>query len=332
MLNRPVALSLIAFGAAMAVSPAHPQSEDGRDLLQDAVQSLGFTDADRDRVRAGGIVSRERPESDNELAAALAMIIQSPVAAIYRAIERGELFRVDRSTLESHPIDPKSPAASLGALELPEEQQEELRNASAGSALNLSQAEIEQLRKAARSEVLPVYRTLLVQRATAYRDGGMAAIAPYARRDGTGDPGRELEGAVAQLTILPKKAPEFHRAFTEFPVASDGGVEHQFWWQLLDVENKPTPVLTHRLFELGNDYALIAARHFYVARSYNSLQIVVGIFALDPRRSVVIYTNRTFTDQVTGFGGGARHKIGRRMMIDEVETFFGAVRKELEAS
>jgi hypothetical protein len=41
----------------------------------------------------------------------------------------------------------------------------------------------------------------------------------------------------------------------------------------------------------------------------------------------VLYTNRTYTEQVAGFGSGAAHAIGRKIMSAEVE---GALRTILE--
>jgi hypothetical protein len=34
--------------------------------------------------------------------------------------------------------------------------------------------------------------------------------------------------------------------------------------------------------------------------------------------TLVLYVNRTFTDQVAGFGSGLKHNIGRGRMLDDV--------------
>ena len=57
--------------------------------------------------------------------------------------------------------------------------------------------------------------------------------------------------------------------------------------------------------------ALFAERQFYVGTSYNSLQTFIGLLP-DGDRTVLVYTNRTFTDQVAGFRSNVRHSVARR--------------------
>jgi hypothetical protein len=76
-------------------------------------------------------------------------------------------------------------------------------------------------------------------------------------------------------------------------------------------------------------YLLATFREFYVGHSYNSLHIVVG--ALPGKEGTVIfYMNRTSTDQVAGFGGGLKRKIGSGMLRDEVVKLFTEYRRSLE--
>jgi hypothetical protein len=43
----------------------------------------------------------------------------------------------------------------------------------------------------------------------------------------------------------------------------------------------------------------------------------------------VFYINRTFTDQVAGFGSGMKHGIGREQMLSEVTANLIRIRAEL---
>ena len=74
---------------------------------------------------------------------------------------------------------------------------------------------------------------------------------------------------------------------------------------------------------VGGDFALGSQRQFFVGQSYDALQIVVGLFAVE-QGTLLIYSNRTYTEQVAGFGSGARHRIGRGMLIDTVTTMLDA--------
>lgn len=43
--------------------------------------------------------------------------------------------------------------------------------------------------------------------------------------------------------------------------------------------------------------------------------------------TLVIYVNRTSTDQVTGFGGGTKRTIGSRVLASQLEDLFGKLQK-----
>jgi hypothetical protein len=57
--------------------------------------------------------------------------------------------------------------------------------------------------------------------------------------------------------------------------------------------------------------------------------VVKGPFGED---TLIFYTNRTFTDQVAGFGSGTKHTIGRKMMLGEVVKLFESIRASFEAA
>jgi hypothetical protein len=42
--------------------------------------------------------------------------------------------------------------------------------------------------------------------------------------------------------------------------------------------------------------------------------------------TIMLYSNRTFTDQVTGIGSGLRHSIGRKQMRDTIVKSFEEIR------
>jgi hypothetical protein len=43
--------------------------------------------------------------------------------------------------------------------------------------------------------------------------------------------------------------------------------------------------------------------------------------------TLVLYVNRTSTDQVTGFGGGTKRSLGTRLMASQLEELFERFRK-----
>ena len=51
------------------------------------------------------------------------------------------------------------------------------------------------------------------------------------------------------------------------------------------------------------------------------MQIVAGLFPV-AEGTLVLYANRTYTDQVGGFGAGAKQAIGRRIMSGQLAKLY----------
>jgi hypothetical protein len=60
---------------------------------------------------------------------------------------------------------------------------------------------------------------------------------------------------------------------------------------------------------------------FFVSASFKCVQGIVAVLPVQSG-SVVVYGNRTSTDQVEGWGGSAKRSIGSRLLEDQLETQF----------
>ena len=69
-----------------------------------------------------------------------------------------------------------------------------------------------------------------------------------------------------------------------------------------------------------------AQRQFYVSASYNTEQAVAG-FVPVPEGTLVVYANRTSTDQVAGFGGGTKKAMGKKLMASQLQGLYEKLRK-----
>ena len=77
------------------------------------------------------------------------------------------------------------------------------------------------------------------------------------------------------------------------------------------------------------DAWLISQRQFYVSRGYNIEQALAAFLPVK-EGTLVVYTNRTSTDQVTGFGSSSKRAIGRRLMASQLKDLFEKVRGAAE--
>jgi hypothetical protein len=321
---------VLATGAAWLLLLAAPlQALDAAEVVAD----LGFSSEERGRVRAGEIVSHALEEREDELAVVIALIVKAPLQRVFDFARRGDVLDADRALL-SHRIVPEGQAnaASLADLTLPGSELEKLAKAKPGSSFNLSSAELESISVASSGgsdAVVTAYRAALAARIESYRQHGLDGIAPYDRGSGdSSDPAEKLRHALGQMKALEKRAPELYLGLARYPRAGAHELESEIRWVVEEAQDRPTAVLTHRFFSHGGDFALGGQRQFYVGQSYDALQIVVALFSVEGG-TLVIYSNRTYTDQVAGFGSGARHRIGRGILVKTVTEMLASVRSQL---
>jgi hypothetical protein len=77
------------------------------------------------------------------------------------------------------------------------------------------------------------------------------------------------------------------------------------------------------------DAWLIAHRQYYVTASYNVVQILAGFLPVKDG-TLVVYVNRTSTNQVTGFGGSTKRTLGTKVMTSQIKGLFEKVKAAAE--
>jgi len=302
-------------------------------IVRDVAKTLGFDEGDLTAVWDGEIVSRSLDtRSDKELAIGVMMRLSEKHPDFYERARTGQFFEIDQTILQAREISKTStgPAAFI-QLRLEASELRKLGRASPNEDFNLTERESKQLRRANRSgepAVLEAYRGLLAERLREYRANGIDGIASYARgRHPEARPAEDLRHAIASLGGLAERCPSFYGSFAGFPRKRDPAVAHRFFWAVQQVRGRPTVTLSHWALQLHEEFAIIGQRQFYVSHGYDALQIVVGAFAIGNDESLVFYVNRTYTDQVTGFGSSIARIVGNKMMEREVVHLFREIRR-----
>jgi len=132
-----------------------------------------------------------------------------------------------------------------------------------------------------------------------------------------------------QTKVLAKYFPELYKAWLSYPAALPAGAEEKFIWRNRQIEGRPTALLVHRIIASESGGEVVLARQFYAGHSYNSNQLAIaGIPYRDG--SLVIYANRTFTDQVAGFGSDLKRSIGQKQAQGEIAKQLKNLRKVIK--
>ena len=176
-------------------------------------------------------------------------------------------------------------------------------------------------------------REELLARYQAYHTKGLVGTAAYARKSGPQVFARdELSFATKQSKLLAKYLPPVFNVLVNYPTAkSEAGeeFEEQFFWMNVEVFERPTYVLSHRLhFQIGEAFVVVD-RHFYASHDYNSLQ--QGVAVLPTKDGMVAtYLSRVSTDRVTGFGSSVKRPVARALMGSYLKDMLEALRARAE--
>jgi hypothetical protein len=310
----------------------------------EVLEQLGFSADAKQQVLAGQVVnSGEKPTSDRELSAALAFLVNKPPSELIAGVRKSLLMQVDPGTLARVQIhgagsldDFKGVAFATDA----KKQVELYLDAKPGSDLNLSASEIAAFKVldaksgggSAQKLVEAQLRQSLLSRYQAYQSKGLEGIASYERGGGKQSPASgDLKRANEAATGFKKYLPAFYNTLIGYPNSQAPELEQIFQWTHYDAHGTPVFILTHRFWMPEGDGWVLAVRQYYVSGSYNVGQALVGLLPVD-QGTLVVYLNRTSTDQVAGFGGSTKRSLGSKIMISQLEDLFHQVKAAAEKS
>ena len=300
------------------------------------IQQLGIQQQDVVKLNQGDVVFFNVTENnEKELAAGAAMYFPAAPSKMIGLIKNKGLASIDTEVIAEGAIPSQATLDAFKGFSFKAGSDEaaSFLAAKPGSQFNLSTEEFQALQATSSAQpdaASQAYRKILLQRWQAYRKNGLKGVATYDRGNGTeANPGGELRTATQNSKILARYFPELYKAWLNYPAALPAGAEETFFWRNRNVESRPTAILVHRVM-LSNDAGeLILSRQFYAGHSYNSNQLTIACLPyLDG--SLVTYTNRTFTDQVAGFGSSVKHSVGGQQARGEMTKMLKNARKALK--
>ena len=303
---------------------------------QELIQQLGVSQQDIAKLDQGEIIYFNVAESDEkELAAGAALYLPAAPAKVVGLIKSKGLTSIDTAvTAEGVIPSQATPDAFKGfGFKSGSDEAADFLAATPGSQFNLSTEEFQSLQAANSAQpeaASDAYRKILWQRWQAYRKNGLKGIATYDRGNGSeANPGGELRTATQDSKVLARYFPELYKAWLNYPAALPAGAEETFIWRNRQVESRPTAILLHRILLSTDAGEVILSRQFYAGHSYNSNQLTIACL---PYRdgSLVFYANRTFTDQVAGFGSSLKHSVGGEQARSEMAKQLKNLRKAIK--
>ena len=315
--------------------------------VDDLLRDMQFKPEDLQRAKGGNIVEKSLSEgSEREVSISFALLAKAKpedVAKLYREARDLETIKVMKSHAKISGNGTLADFEKMALQPNPEKEAKRYLDAEPGDTLNLSAEEIasfQALKSSSKGKDMPVkeveqlVRRQLLARLQAYQAKGLAGLTPYQRgRSVQLSAGDELRLATKQSVYMAKYLPALHDVLMNYPAAKEkvkkDKFEEAFYWYNIELFDRPTFVLTHRVSMLA-DYAYVAVeRQFYASHDYNSMQqIVAAIQTKDG--TLVIYGGRVSTDQVAGFTSAAAHPAARTIMAPYIKDMFEGIRGRVE--
>ena len=294
------------------------------------MKETGYSSADIDSVMSGKIVSGTiKAGTDRELVGAFAFVVKAKPSDLVSELKSGLLSSVDSHTISRGVIAGDGTLADFAKLSLSPNTKDRVASyVGADDALNLSADEaaaLKELASAGTTDTATVeqkVRSLLLARYQAYHTQGLAGIAPYARDGGkTRSVADELKAANADALLMKKHAPTAYAVLTGYPASKPAGLEEAFSWTQFDAHGEPTIALVHAMFVPEDNGFVVVQRQYYVSGGFNCEQATAAFLPVQSG-TLVLYGNRTSTDQVEGIGGGFKRSVGSKLLSSELQGIF----------
>ena len=270
-----------------------------------------------------------KPASERELVAGMAFLVKDTPKDFVQKLKAGLAVKVDPQTQQTGLFNGAGSASDIAKLTLEPKAASRAQayvNASPGGDLNLSAQEIATFNalQPTPAAVTPAVQAQLLARMQAYQTKGLDGIAPYARSSGTRSVADELRTMTKAAAALQKFVPSAYRMLLSYPQNKPAGMEETFRWSQIDAHDTPTYTLTHALFVPDGNAYVVVQRMFYVSAGFNCEQAIAALIPVQGG-TVMVYGNRTSTDQVAGWGGSAKRSIGSKLLESQLESLAGKV-------
>ena len=326
-----IAISLLLF-----LSLAYPPSASSQTtpdtkapVVVDAellIELARLTEDQLAEVLAGGIASiqvpQDKPLDANafDIYTAFALLIDAPTAAVGQVLLRREWASAGISGAQVWRLDTNP---EFTRIVFREDDSREIKRLLKGKdEVNLSAAELRSLQgldldspfdAAERERFSNAYGDILHARYQRYRKDGLEGIAPYEEGRNSWSPAEHFRLVNRYWDAwLPVVLPQYSGELSQTSADMGPNVIQAFLLARKPVDERPVYSLIHRFGRVEEDVVAAVHREFFVSGGYSAMQIVlIGV----PYKggTLAILGADTFTEKVTGFASGIKHKAGMKI-------------------
>ncbi len=303
------------------------------------IERLGFSAEQAQSVVGGQYVTGHLPSATpRELAVKIAARVPVSPARLVSALNSGMALKENPKVVDFGPLQNPIVPADLERLSLSPKQIARWKSAGPNESTNLSPTELSKLGALLRrtdgsspQNLADFVRQMLFKRARDYQISGLDGMPPYARSDDTErSPAHEIRKAIDASHSIDLISEPLYEFLIAYPDKLPEQFSENFFWVLEKGPDGRLINLTHRFSVPYAEGYVAVQRQFYVTNGYN-VEEAISVILPHQSGSLVLYTNRTSTDQVEGFGGALRRRVGDSLMESELEAILHRVIERLQS-
>ena len=124
--------------------------------------------------------------------------------------------------------------------------------------------------------------------------------------------------SLEESLALKKLYPKLYNLLKRYPQPVEYSVAEDYFWYMVDLDDRPAIGLSHRLHTRIDDATFIIERGYYISHTIDAVQIIVSLIPVQ-EGLLLVYNNRTWTEKITGLFSTIKRKIAYKIMISEME-------------
>ncbi len=338
-------LASAVLALALAAGPRGAGITVPADGADSALRELGFSTADIVAARAGSIVSRQVPQTDNSAAFAIGVArIVAPEERIVAALRDIDTFRTGGRVVQSGRFGSPPAPADLAPLAFESQDLEDLRRCRVGHCgmrvdaptMRLA-AGIDWKASGAHAEASAALKRALLELVRDYLERGAAALWVYHESEAPDDSAAAFARLLSASPRLVALNVAFFRHVLEFPASAPPGVESFVYWSKERLRRPVVSIVQVFLQrvpgEQGNRY-FVALKHVYDShyfRAFAEFIVVVPDGGAGRQPSYFLVRSvRASIDPPRWFRGLLLGRV-KREMRNALRDDLAATRSRLEA-
>lgn len=190
--------------------------------------------------------------------------------------------------------------------------------------------EIDWSRADYRTQVMNLFRSMLVDYVRDYLARGNIALIRYDDQDGQVNVEQEQASLVEGAIIFNSLVPELKNELRSFPASSHAAAQHSISWAQVKFGLKPVVVITHTAKYTEADRVITVSRQIYANHYFDSSLVITGAFGISsPAKEPVsyfLYTSYTRADALDGAFGRLKRNLARGEAVKRVTALLNQTR------